>query len=292
MPRTSLLLPFFALACGSDPVGETATSAITSTTADTPTTASSEPVTSTTSSDGSDSDSATTGPASTTADTTTTAETSTTETSTTAETSTAETSTTASLDPCDPDPCVAPQHCEDGACFDPPQPGAGQVIVVEMMIDPAPLSDYDAEWFELSNVSDEHLDLEGCRLADLGVNDNDLEISSGGPLVLAPGALMVMAKTADPALNGGITGVAYAFGQDFSLTNTGDAFVLRCADVDIDIVEYAPMTWPYAVGVGMQLDPSAHDAGANDVPTAWCAATAEYTPGNTGSPGLANPPCR
>lgn len=289
----SLLLPIaLILACSSDPTGTSAST--TSETGDTTTTGT--PTTSsgaTSSSEGSVSDSATTGPApTTTTETTGPADPSTTSSSSlSSSTAATDATTTAPVDPCDPDPCAAPQHCEDGLCIDPPRPGAGQVIVVEMMIDPATLSDYDAEWFELFNTTDQHLDLQGCHLVDLGVNDNDHTIDAGGPLVLSPGALMVMAKTTDPAANGGIADVAYGFAQEFSLTNTGDAFILRCDDIDVDTVEFAPRIWPYDVGVGMQLDPALSDATANDDPGAWCAATDEYVAGNTGTPGVANPPC-
>jgi hypothetical protein len=131
----------------------------------------------------------------------------------------------------------------------------------------------------------------GCRLMDLGVNMDDLEIDPGGPLVLAPGARVVMARTADPAANGGVAGVVFAFGDLYSLTNTGDAFILRCGDVDVDTVEFAPTTWPYGVGVGMQQGPAMTSAVANDEAAAWCAAASEYIAMNTGSPGADNPPC-
>lgn len=292
--RPPLVLTALILACSSDPAGTSAsTSSETgaTTTTGTPTSSSATSSSESSSSEGSVSDSATTGPAPTSSDATTgPADPSTT--SSSASTATTDGTTTAPVDPCDPDPCAAPQHCEDGACIDPPHPGEGQVIVVEMMIDPATLSDYDGEWFELFNTTDQYLDLQGCHLVDLGVNDNDHTIDPGGPLVIAPGALMVMAKTTDPAANGGIADVAYGFAQEFSLTNTGDAFILRCADIDIDTVEFAPMVWPYDVGVGMQLDPALADATANDDPGAWCAATAEYVAANTGTPGAANSPCR
>lgn len=215
----------------------------------------------------------------------------TTEGTTTEESSTTdETSTTEPVDPCDPNPCLEWQQCVDGVCVEPGRPGEGQVIVVEMMIDPL-LSDFDAEWFELKNVSDEHLDLDGCRLVDLGVDGDDLLLDNGDPLVIAPGERMVMAKTADSAVNGGLQDVAYEFGQGFSLTNTGDVFILRCDGVDVDVVEYAPMIWPVAVGVAMQLDPGQEDAAANDAAASWCAATEVYAPMHTGTPGAANPPC-
>jgi hypothetical protein len=301
MRRLSALLTLaLALACNGDPAGTTSaggtsTTATTTTTDDAPTSSSTAEGLTTSTSDGSDSDGATTGPASTTTEATETTTTWANETTTTTAETTATTTTdgtTAPVDLCDPDPCAAPQHCEDGVCQDPSPPGEGEVVVVEMMIDPAQLSDYDAEWFELLNITEKHLDLNGCRLVDLGVNDNDHTIDAGGPLVIGPGALMVMAKTTDAAANGGIADVAYGFAQEFSLTNTGDALILRCADVDIDVVEFAPMTWPYGVGVGMQLGLADADAAANDDPAAWCAAITEYTDANTGTPGAANPPCR
>lgn len=297
MTTRSLLTFLFStmMACnggGADSASESTSSTSTDTSA-APTGSSGVPTTSGTSTGtvGSDSDSDGTTAGTTTGTSTSTSETTTTGTSTSETTGTSTTGTTEPVDPCDPDPCAAPQHCQDGACLDPEPPGAGQVLVVEMMIDPH-LSDYDAEWFELLNVSEDYLDLDGCRLADLGVNGNDHPIDAGGPLVLGPGERMVMAKTADPAVNGGIEGVAYAFAQEFSLTNTGDAFILRCDDVDVDVVEFEPMTWPYDTGVGMQLDPGQADALANDAPAAWCAALGEYFPMHTGSPGAPNPPCR
>lgn len=236
-------------------------------------------------------------------------------------------STTGVVDPCDPDPCDAPgPYCEgnvqvtpkvacepdgegfvctsdevtmdcgelaclDGACAPPLMPVAGEVIFVEMMQDPDKLSDFDAEWFELKNLGPLPVDLDGCRLADLGVNMDDHVLDAGGPLVILPGALMVMAKTVDPAKNGGIEGVAYGFGDAFSLTNTGDAAILRCDDVDVDVVSYESDGWPFGVGVAMGLDPALEDATMNDLAASWCAAKVEYTAGNTGSPGEPNPSC-
>ncbi|MBL9103761.1 MAG: lamin tail domain-containing protein [Myxococcales bacterium] len=279
-------------ASGSDTTATTSDPGDTGSTGDAPPVTTGETPTSTGGVDGSDSDSATTGPAMTTTGATgTDASTTTGDSSSSGDTTTAgDSSTGAPVDPCDPDPCAAPQRCEDGVCLDPGKPGPGQVIVTEMMIDPH-LTDYDAEWFELLNVGDQHFDLNGCHLADLGVNMNDHPIAAGGPLTIAPGQYLVMAKTVDAAANGGVADVAYAFAQEFSLTNTGDAFVLRCDDLDVDTVEYEPMTWPYATGVGMQLAPDHLDAADNDDPASWCAAADEYHPMHTGSPGLANPPC-
>ena len=183
------------------------------------------------------------------------------------------------------------QLCEAGACVPIPPPGAGALVFVELQPDPVTLSDADAEWFELKNVTDAPVDLEGCVLSDLGVNDDAHTIESGGPLVVEAGALVVLAKTDAVELNGGIEGVVYSFGELFSLTNTGDDVILSCDDVEVDSLSYTPQEWPYDVGVAMRLDPAKQSADANDDPASWCAAVSEYHPGNLGTPGVANQPC-
>ena len=183
------------------------------------------------------------------------------------------------------------QACLDGVCAPPLMPAPGEVIFVELMQDPVELSDHDAEWFELKNLGPLPVDLDGCRLVDLGVNMDDHLLDAGGPLVIQPGALMVMAKSVDPLVNGGIDGVAHAFGDAFSLTNPADAAVLRCDDVDIDVVAYESDGWPFTGGQAMGLDPGQEEATANDFAAAWCGATEEYTAMNAGSPGAANPAC-
>ncbi|MEZ4380017.1 MAG: lamin tail domain-containing protein [Nannocystaceae bacterium] len=182
--------------------------------------------------------------------------------------------------------------CAQGACVPIAAPAEGEVIFVELLADPAVLSDFDAEWIEVKNVSDRAVDLEGCRLRDEGVNDDDHTIASGGPLLVMPGALALLAKSDDAAENGGLTEVAYSFGGGFSLTNTGDEVILECDDVVVDALVYAPKLWPFDVGVAMALDPGREDGAQNDDPTAWCAASEEFFADNYGTPGVANPPCR
>lgn len=298
-----------ALACGpAEPVDTAATSTSESTSTDSATTSTSTSTTDSSSGSGSGSGA----------------------TLTTAAT-TAPDSTTGALDTCDPDPCTAdpPDECdgdilhtygestctahhgiamctfdvvdidcaadgltcEKGACRGLATPAAGEVIFVELMIDPETLSDFKAEWFELRSLADAPRNLSGCVLADAGVNGDEHIIVTDEPLLIGPGELLVMAKTADPAENGGIEGVAYAFGDAFSLTNTGDTAILRCGDVVIDALTYAPKTWPFDAGVSMSLDPVAWTAEANDFADNWCAAVDTYAPMNLGTPGVDNPPC-
>jgi hypothetical protein len=185
---------------------------------------------------------------------------------------------------CDPRTSV----CEAGQCVAPGPPLPGAMVITELMPNPAVTTDDDGEWIELVNVGTAPVDLEGCALYD-DANDEDV-VNTGVPLVVPPGGFVVFAKLADVALNGGVPGVAYAFGGSFSLTNTGDVVRLECGGAVIDEVAYLE-TWPFAAGAAMQLDATAHDAAANDALASWCTAAAVYGAGDLGTPGQANAAC-
>lgn len=186
--------------------------------------------------------------------------------------------------PCDPQVSV----CEASQCVPPGPPLPGDVVITELMPNPSLVTDDDGEWIELTNVGTEPVDLEGCALYDDG-NDEDI-IDTGAALVVPPGGQVVFGKLADVALNGGIPGVAYAFGTSYTLTNTDDEVRLECGGMVIDEVAYL-VSWPFADGVAMQLGLASLDAAANDALESWCAASAAYGLGDLGTPGLANAGC-
>lgn len=191
-------------------------------------------------------------------------------------------------DECNPpcDPLVA--VCEAGQCVPPGPPLPGQVVLTELMPNPAAVTDDDGEWIELVNVGTDPVDLEGCVL--YGEDGDEDVVNTDAPLVVPPGGLVVLAKVVDAGLNGGVPGVAYGFGTSFSLTNTGDVVRLECDGAVIDEVTYLE-TWPFAAGVAMQLSSASIDATANDAAGSWCAATAAYGSGDLGTPGQANAGC-
>ncbi|MEX1361954.1 MAG: lamin tail domain-containing protein [Nannocystaceae bacterium] len=186
--------------------------------------------------------------------------------------------------PCDPMTTV----CEAGECVAPGAPGPGELVISELMPNPDLVTDDDGEWLELTNVSAGPVDIEGCVLYDASTDEDFID--SGMPIVVPPGGAVVLAKTVDPALNGGIAGVPYAFGSSYSLVNTGDEIRLECAGAVVDQVVYLD-TWPFGAGVAVQLDAGSLDATANDVAGSWCAAMAVYGVGDLGTPGQANAGC-
>ena len=165
-------------------------------------------------------------------------------------------------------------------------PLAGELVVTEIMAKSQAGTD-DGEWIEITNVTAKSFELAGCVLAD----DTSEAHTIAGSLVAGPGAVLVLAKSADPALNHGLS-PDYVY-TGIALSNGGDEVILRCpadgGDVLVDRVAYTSAQ--VATGVALQLDPASTDATANDDADAWCPATLSYATGVFGTPGETNPPC-
>jgi hypothetical protein len=173
---------------------------------------------------------------------------------------------------------------------DPRPPLPGEVLFVELMVNPgATVTDDAGEWIELSNATDASLELEGCVLDDDGVEGNQHVITSS--ILIAPHSVVVLAKLMNASDNGGVSNVAGAFGAEFSLSNGGGKVSLLCGGVAIDTVAF-DTTWPYAEGVSMQLSRSAITSGQNDNKAQWCAAQNVYANGQRGSPGTTTDHCQ
>jgi hypothetical protein len=155
---------------------------------------------------------------------------------------------------------------------------ASEIVITELMPDPALVADTVGEWIELHNPSaTATLDLAGCSLDDGGANKPLTEA-----LLVAPGAFVTLARSE-----------AAGFVPDrtlsFSLANQADTIALVCDAVVIDRVAYG-IGFPLAPGVSMALDPAAYDAARNDDPASWCLSpTSSYA--EQGTPGAANASC-
>lgn len=165
-------------------------------------------------------------------------------------------------------------------------PAVGEVIFSEMMINPDGLSDEFGEWVELYNTTDAPLELAKCRLGDEGTPKDDREIDVPSLVIPAKSAI-VLARSGTASANGGISGVAFEYGNGFVLANTGDSAILTCGGTVIDKVVLTT-AFPFDKGATMQVKVSARTATANDTPAGWCKATLSFgtsaqfgTPGNT-----------
>lgn len=168
-------------------------------------------------------------------------------------------------------------------------PAPGDVVITEIMQNPAFVADADGEWFEVRNALGRGIDMNGWRIRD---DQGSHQIQNGGPLVLPADGYLVFGRKKNLANNGGIP-VDYRFFDDIKLGNQSDSLALRQGGIDIDHVAWDDgATFPDPNGRSMSLDPAHWDAVANDAGQAWCAATTAIV-GSTdrGTPGQPNPAC-
>jgi hypothetical protein len=104
----------------------------------------------------------------------------------------------------------------------------GQIVISEVMANPARVDDTLGEWFEVFNPLAVSVDLGGLVVeSQRGAGVESFSIA--GPLVLDPGAFAVFGSSANPALNGGLV-VDRSWGNAISLGNSSDYVNIRTAD--------------------------------------------------------------
>ena len=167
-----------------------------------------------------------------------------------------------------------PEWCET--------PAAG-LIINELLADPTGVPDALGEWVELYNASDQPVDVTGYQLAG-----QDWELCnlfpSGGPL-LQPAALLVVGRTLDTQLNGGVD-AQFACGPDLSLENSTDTLQLVNPGGEIvDQVMYDP-SFPLIPGASLSRKSPYLEAVQADN---WSPGMAEFgSHGHKGTPGALN----
>lgn len=165
-----------------------------------------------------------------------------------------------------------------------PLPGPGEIVINEIMYDPAVVSDTFGEWFEVYNPTAEDRQLQGCVLSEVGTNNHVVANS----LIVPPLGYKVLGR-ANAAQIGG-TNVDYVY-SNFVLANTapGDEVILTCNNAEVDRVEYdGGPNFPDPTGASIILSNPALDnnAGAN-----WCVSTSPFGGGDKGTPGALNDSC-
>lgn len=190
--------------------------------------------------------------------------------------------------PGQPNP-VCPLVAAVGSCLDngvsrrvvPPEPG--DLIITEVMANPAKTSDVTGEWFEL--------------LATADVDVNDLKISSVASSTkltrqdcvrLVAGEYALFARSADAFVNGGLPTPRATY--SLSLSDNNERLGLWVGDVEVDTAAFLASS----AGRAWQLDPAKLDVLSNDDPANFCKAAVRWAPdggGDYGSPGRPNPDC-
>jgi len=188
----------------------------------------------------------------------------------------------------DSDPGSTPASDDTGATAAASTPGAGELVVTEIMNDPGAVDGDFGEWIELWNATARTLDLEGIEVTD----DDGVGFVIEGPLPVGADGRLVLGVSDDTAVNGGVP-VDYAYDVELvKLGNDDDAVILRADGVTVDAVAYDPVEgFPAEEGASKSLSPLQHGATANDAATAWCVASSTYGAGDRGTPGAGNDAC-
>ena len=181
--------------------------------------------------------------------------------------------------------CDGDLQCLEGLCV----PEAGTIIITEFIKNPDAVEDDFGEWFELYNAGAQDVDLWGWTVKD--ADTDSFVLNSDEPLVIAAGDFLVIGRSADEAVNGGLDNVAFAWAGEMNLANGEDEIILEVGDLIMDAVYYNDDDYPDTAGASASLDPTAFATDYNDLGASWCNGVDVYGNGDLGTPGQANPSC-
>ncbi|MCK6528813.1 lamin tail domain-containing protein [Myxococcota bacterium] len=175
----------------------------------------------------------------------------------------------------------------------PVAPVYGDLMITEVMANPARVSDAAGSWIELAHTGSEAVDLSGVSVETPG----GVHTFADG-LVLYPGDRLVLAAESDPLLNGGVGGAVPMPGLDWSegFRTGGDLVVVDPEGEVLFVVDgFVAQGTPGLLGVpngsSLALDPDVVDPAEAGAPLSWCRGVTSYGAGDFGTPGAPNPAC-
>jgi len=196
------------------------------------------------------------------------------------------------------------------ACMNPPAMGTcleggvlrpidyaapNELLVTEVFTDPMLGDSAQAEWIELFAGAD--FDLNGLTFGKT-LEAPYATVADADCLPIAAGSLVLIAKNADPLLNGGIPTPDWVSSK-ISLTNDGSTLVVGVDNqqtserVALDAIGWGNTTDGKAQQFPIELIPAAGaiDATVNDDQTLWCPAKEPFGLGDLGTPRADNGSC-
>ena len=153
------------------------------------------------------------------------------------------------------------------------------IVITEIMVNPASVSDSYGEWFEVTNITDQVISIQGWKIKDYSLDSHIIQMDNESSLI-DPGQYFVLARNGDPSINGGIN-ADYVY-DNFSLSNTQDQIILLDSDgATVDAVDYSS-NWSFSSGVSMEI----HDIDSdNSLVENWFQSTFLFGNGDYGTPG-------
>lgn len=171
----------------------------------------------------------------------------------------------------------------------------GDLLITEIMNNPAKVDDSKGEWFEVYNSTPGPIDLKGLVIRHqlVAVDPNAVETISKSFVIPAFG-YAVLGNNGDVASNGGVK-VDYVYSAKVSLNNSKDHLAIETAEVPattIDASTYDSAKLSLS-GKSRSLDPAAMTMFGNDDDTNFCGSKS-LIPGSTdfGTPGAPNDSCK
>jgi endonuclease/exonuclease/phosphatase family metal-dependent hydrolase len=150
------------------------------------------------------------------------------------------------------------------------------IVITEVMVNPAAVSDSYGEWFEIYNTSDTAINIDGWSITD---NNNDVHVISSDTPVIS-NEYFVLGRNSDSSLNGGLD-IDYEY-NGLSFSNNTDALILsNNLDEIVDEVYYNS-SWPFSSGGSMEIHNTDID---NAQVENWYTALLTFGDGDSGSPG-------
>lgn len=104
----------------------------------------------------------------------------------------------------------------------------GNLLIGEIMVNPAAVSDTRGEWFELYNPTDDEINLRDVVIGDDGSDSQKIETD----LLILPGHFLTLGRNDDSSLNRGFH-ADYVY-DGFTLSNSGEEIVFS----------ERPIEWP------------------------------------------------
>ena len=155
------------------------------------------------------------------------------------------------------------------------------LIINEIMNNPSASNDSFGEWFEITNVSNEVINLNGYTIKDNGIDEHIIN----SDLYVSPNEFIVLGISSDTLLNAGID-IDYQY-DNFNLSNFGDELILlHPYGAIMDKVEYDyDGQFPNYEGSSMALESTDTD---NNLGLNWVASQIIMENGDFGSPGEEN----
>lgn len=149
------------------------------------------------------------------------------------------------------------------------------LLISEIMANPAAVSDTNGEWFELFNPTADTINLDGLTLSDDGANS---VLLSGSNLSINSGDYFVLARNNDSLINGGFV-ADYSYGSGFTLSNSSDEIVFSDSNGELLRLNFSGAF--VSSGASMEL------LSDTMLLSNYALSTTAYGAGDLGTPGIA-----